>query len=51
MLGKYLRYLKLVNSKLREDIAAPLTRLLTAATEENKVKRWWQFWKREAAGA
>lgn len=27
-----------------------LTRLLTAATEENKVKKWWQFWKRRAVG-
>jgi len=44
-----LGYLRLEHSKLREDIAAPLTRLLTAATEENKVKKWWQFWKRQAS--
>jgi hypothetical protein len=43
-----LGYLKLEHSKLREEVAAPLTRLLTAVTEENKVKKWWQFWKRQA---
>lgn len=34
-----LGYLRLGHSKLREEVAAPLTRLLTAATEENKVKK------------
>ena len=42
-----LGYLRLEHSKLREEIAAPLTRLLTAATEGNNVKKWWQFWKRK----
>ena len=47
-----LGYLRLEHSKLREEIAAPLTRLLTAATtDENKAKKWWQFWKRKATGA
>ena len=45
-----LGYLRLEHSKLREEVAAPLTRLLTAATEENKVKKWWQFWKRQVKG-
>ena len=45
-----LGYLRLEHSKLREEIAAPLTRLLTAATEGNKVKKWWQFWKRQKTG-
>jgi len=44
-----LGYLRLEHSKLREEVAAPLTRLLTAAAEGNKVKKWWQFWKRQAA--
>ena len=34
-----LGYLRLEHSKLRGEIAAPLTRLLTAATEGNKVKK------------
>jgi chromosome segregation ATPase len=46
-----LGYLRLEHTKLREEIAAPLTRLLTAATDESKVKKWWQFWKRKAAGS
>jgi hypothetical protein len=46
-----LGYLRLEHSKLREEVAAPLTRLLTAAAEENKVKKWWQFWKRQALKA
>jgi len=46
-----LGYLRLEHSKLREDIAAPLTRLLTASTKENAVKKWWQFWKRHVATA
>lgn len=36
-------YLMLEHSKLREEVVAPLTRLLTAATEEDKVKKWWEF--------
>lgn len=36
-----LGYLWHENSKLIEEVAAPLTRLLTAATEGNKVKKWW----------
>jgi hypothetical protein len=43
-----LGYLRLEHSKLREEVAAPLKRLLTASTEEDKVKKWWQFWKRQA---
>jgi hypothetical protein len=46
-----LGYLRLEHPKLQEEVAAPLTRLLLAATEENKVKKWWQFWKRQAVGA
>lgn len=46
-----LGYLRLEHSKLREEVAAPLTRLLTAAAEEDKVKKWWQFWKREVTGS
>jgi hypothetical protein len=34
-----------------EEVAAPLTRLLTAAAEENKVKKWWQFWKWPASAS
>jgi len=47
-------YLRLEHSKLQEEVAALLTRLLTAATEANRVKResrvkkWWQFWRRQA---
>lgn len=33
-----LGYLRLEHSKLREEVAAPLKRLLTATAEENKVK-------------
>jgi len=46
-----LGYLRLEHSKLREEIAAPLTRLLTAATKKDRVKKWWQFWKRQAVGS
>jgi hypothetical protein len=31
------------------EIAAQLERLLTAAIDENKEKKRWQFWKRQAA--
>jgi chromosome segregation ATPase len=33
-----LGHLRLEHSKLREEVAAPLTRLLTATTEENKAR-------------
>ncbi len=33
---------------LQEEVAASLTRLLTTATGENKIKKWWQFWKQQA---
>ena len=32
-------------------IAAPLERLLTAGTKKNKIKKWWQFWKRQETGS
>ena len=32
---------RLEHQELQEEVAAPLVRLLTAATEENKVKKWW----------